>query len=115
MLLLSDVYFKLLVLVEEGQKLVIVSLTPVSFFLVFDIALLVPHLFLCNFITNFLNLTFVLVIFLGLLYYFELHAVCYFLVLKDLFIILYFLLAPLDCIDDGCGVLVRFRDGVYVV
>ena len=70
MLLLSDVYFKLLVLVEEGQKLVIVGLTLISLFLVFNIAFLVSDLFLSNFITDFLNLTFVLVFFLGLLYYF---------------------------------------------
>ena len=70
MLFLSDVYFKLLVLVEEGQKLVIVGLTLISLFLVFNIAFLVSDLFLSNFITDFLNLTFVLVFFLGLLYYF---------------------------------------------
>ena len=70
MLLLSDVYFKLLVLVEEGQKLVIVGLTLISLFLVFNIAFLVSDLFLSNFITDFLNLTYVLVFFLGLLYYF---------------------------------------------
>lgn len=115
MLLFPNVDFELLVLVEKSQKLVIVSLTlaPLLFELVVHLLVLGP--FLSYFALDLLDLGFVLVVLLGLLDQSQLDVVGDFLVLEDLFVVLDFLLATLDGVGDGCGVLVRVLDGVDVV